>query len=67
MLGSLIEKECTLDSLNVNPKAEGKFNTTLMAVRSFNRFWNTHKFSQQIDAQLFAVRYSYTIKDGLKH
>ena len=66
MLDCLIEKECTLNSLNVNPKAESTCNTTLPAVHSFNRFWNTREFWQQIGYQLFTVRYSNTAKDGFE-
>ena len=66
MLDSLIKKECTLDSLNVNSLAEGTYNGTFTAVRSFNRFWNTHEFDEQVDSQLFALRYSYTNSDGFE-
>ena len=66
MLDSLVKKECTLDSLNVNSLAEGTYNGTFTTVRSFNRFWNTHEFDEQVDTQLFALRYSYTNSDGFE-
>ena len=66
MLDSLIKKECTLDSLNVNSKAEGTYNTTFTAVRSLNRFWNTHEFDAQVDPLLFSLKSSYTTKDGFE-
>ena len=66
MLDSLIKKECTLDSLNVNSKSEGTYNTTFTAVRSLNRFWNTHKFDAQVDPLLFSLKSSYTTKDGFE-
>ena len=57
MLDSIIKKEYTLDSLNVNSLAEVTYNGTFTAVRSFNRFWNIHEFHEQVDPQLFALRY----------
>ena len=66
MPDSLIKKECTFDSLNVNSLAEGTYNGTFTAVRSFSRFWNKHEFDEQVDPQLFASRYSYTTTDGFE-
>ena len=63
----LVKNETCLDDLDVGSCADSTYSTTHVAIRSFNFWWNKHKFSPQTEANLFAVRskYSYTV-DGFE-
>ena len=64
LLETLINKECTLDDLNVNAKGEGTYRGTFTAVRSLNRFWNDHPFNPDCEPTLCTLRYRFQSKDG---
>ena len=66
LLHNLINKECTLDDLNVNAKAVGTYEGTYTAVRSFNRFWRNHPYDVQTEPSLCAIQYKFNTYDGFE-
>ena len=63
----LVQKETRLDDLVVGSSKDSTYVTTYVAVRSFNFWWNMHKFNRETEANLFDVRskFAYAV-DGFE-
>jgi hypothetical protein len=59
LLHSLILAETKLDDLDVGEKADGTYDSTETAVRSFNFWWHNHAFCVKTEPSIYKLRFQY--------